>query len=206
LTADFSPVLVGLGVGIALAGAPGPVQAILLSEALRGGVSRGLLALAGSAGTFAVLLVATALGLSIATPDPAVLRILKLAGGAFLIWLAVDGFRSASADVSGATSATELNPTARGSMAIVLNVGTWLFIAAVASPLIATAAQRGGLSDALLVALAMLVGAASGDFAFVLLAGAGLRRMPPEVTRNIRRGLAVVLATLGVVLIAGAVL
>jgi threonine/homoserine/homoserine lactone efflux protein len=87
-------------------------------------------------------------------------------------------------------------------MAIMLNVGTWLFIAAVASPLIATAAQRGGLSDALLVALAMLVGAASGDFAFVLLAGAGLQ-MPLEVARNIRRGLAVVLATLGVVLITG---
>ena len=41
----LAPVLAGLGLGIALAGAPGPVQAILLTEALRGGVSRGLRAM-----------------------------------------------------------------------------------------------------------------------------------------------------------------
>ena len=206
MTADFSPGLVGLGVGIALAGAPGPVQAILLSEALRGGVPRGLLALAGSASMFGALLVATALGLAIATPDPIFLRVLKLAGGAFLIWLAVDAFRSASRHAAETNGGTRLHPTARGSLAVLLNAGTWLFLAAVASPLVGSAAHDGGAANALLVALAMLAGAAFGDFLFVIVAGAGLRRMPSEVTRKIRRALAVVLAALGVLLITGAII
>jgi threonine/homoserine/homoserine lactone efflux protein len=37
-----SPALTALGIGIALAAAPGPVQAVLLAESARGGVARGL--------------------------------------------------------------------------------------------------------------------------------------------------------------------
>ena len=53
---NLSPALAGLGLGIALAGAPGPVQAVLLTEALRGGATRGFRAMVGANLTLGVLL------------------------------------------------------------------------------------------------------------------------------------------------------
>jgi len=89
-----SPILTALATGLALAGAPGPVQAVLLTESVRGGVSRGLRALAGVHGTFGALMVGLAMGLSVATPSGLLLRVLKVGGGALLIWLAIDGLRA----------------------------------------------------------------------------------------------------------------
>src|SRR5205807_2138831 len=132
------------GIGVALAGAPGPVQAVLLSEAVRGGVARGLRALTGSTATFASPLMVLALGLSVARPSGAVLRILEMAGGALLLWLAVDGFRSRYDLESISGQPRGLHPTARGALAIVLNPGAWLFMGAVASPLLSTATRDEG--------------------------------------------------------------
>src|SRR4051794_1318106 len=94
---NWPAILAGLGLGIALAGAPGPVQGILLAESLRGGVGRGFRAMAGATLTFGTLLIALALGVSIAVPSDPLLRTLKLIGGVFIIFLGVDGFRSANA-------------------------------------------------------------------------------------------------------------
>ena len=71
-TGSGSPVLAALGIGVALAGAPGPVQAVLLTESVRGGVPRGLRALAGVHGTFGLLMLALAFGLSFARPSASV--------------------------------------------------------------------------------------------------------------------------------------
>ena len=60
----LGPVVGSLGIGLALAGAPGPVQAILLSESVRGGLGRGLRALLGAFATWATLLITVALGVS----------------------------------------------------------------------------------------------------------------------------------------------
>jgi threonine/homoserine/homoserine lactone efflux protein len=193
----LSPVLAGLGLGIALAGAPGPVQAVLLSESVRGGIGRGLRALAGVHLTFGFLLVCWALGLSLAAPSGLVLRILKVAGGALLLWLAVESLRSRHAADAASADGRALPPAARGALAIVLNPGAWLFLGAVASPLFATATQRGGTKTALLVAVALVAGAALGDCA-VVLGGVGVRRAGQRVERWVRRALAVVLAGLGV--------
>src|SRR5207247_8877205 len=91
--AGGSPALTALGIGVALAGAPGPVQAVLLAESARGGVPRGLRALAGVHGTFGLLMVCLALGLSVATPSGLVLRCLKVGGGELLVLLGIDGVR-----------------------------------------------------------------------------------------------------------------
>ena len=72
----LTSVLAGLGVGLALAGSPGPVQAILLVESVRGGASRGFKAQAGANLTFAVLLIALAFGLAAVAPGVFLLRIL----------------------------------------------------------------------------------------------------------------------------------
>jgi threonine/homoserine/homoserine lactone efflux protein len=83
-------------------------------------------------------------------------------------------------------------------LAIVLNPGGWLFLGAVASPLVAAATQRGGSGAALLVALALVVGAAIGDVAVVLLGGIGVRRAGGQLGRWVGRALAALLAALGV--------
>lgn len=200
-TESGSPVLAALGIGIALASAPGPVQAVLLTEAVRGGVTRGLRALAGSSFTFGSLLLVLALGLSVARPSGAVLRILKVAGGSLLLWLAVDGLRSRY-DVDRTSSERGgLHPTARGALAIVLNPGAWLFLAAVAPPLFLSATHESGRASAVLAALALTIGAAIGDFGVVLLGGLGLRRTGKRAILWTQRVLATLLAGLGVWLI-----
>jgi threonine/homoserine/homoserine lactone efflux protein len=192
-------VLAGLGLGIALAGAPGPVQAILLTEALRGGVQRGFRAMVGANLTLGVLLVALALGVSVAVPGDPWLRILKLIGGAFLVFLGFDGFRNAAQASTNTAhnSRRELPPTARGALAVILNPPAWLFLATAASSLMASATQAGGTRTALLAALALLLGVAAGDGTLVLAGGLGLRRARSDIGLQLRRVLAVILALLG---------
>jgi len=168
-----------------------------MAESVRGGIGRGFRALAGVHLTFGLLLVSWALGLSLAPPSGLTLRLLKVAGGALLLWLAVDGFRSRQPAVEATAQRRELPPAARGSLAILLNPGAWLFLGAVASPLFASATHRGGTQTALLVALALVAGAALGDGAVVVLGGVGVRRAGERTGRWVRRALAIVLAALG---------
>lgn len=203
---SFAPILAGLGLGIALAGAPGPVQAILLTEALRGGVRRGLRAMAGANLMLGALLLALALGVSIAVPGGPVLRILKILGGAFLIFLAVDGFRTASRPIANAPRRDELPPAARGALAVILNPPAWLFLATAASSLMVSATQAGGTLTAVLAALALLVGVMAGDGTLVLASGLGLRRARSDVGRILRQVLSLVLAVLGAALVLSGVL
>jgi threonine/homoserine/homoserine lactone efflux protein len=199
-------VVAGLSLGLALASAPGPVQAVLLTEAVRGGVPRGLRALGGAAVTFGLLLVSLAFGLSLATPTGSALRMLQAVGGAFLLWLAVDGLRSRpEADLPSA-GRRALPPAARGALAVLLNPAAWLFLGAVASPLFAAASQAGGTANALFVAVALAIGLGIGDVTVVLLGGLGLRRASEGVTRWVRRALAIVLAGLGVWLLVNGVI
>jgi threonine/homoserine/homoserine lactone efflux protein len=202
----LSPAAAGFGLGIALASAPGPVQAVLMAEAIRGGIARGFRAMAGASLTFASLLVSLALGQSVAAPSGVVLRVLKVAGGALLLWLAVEGFRSVGKVDPALADRRALPPAVRGILAIVLNPGAWLFLAAVASPLFADATKVGGTRGALFAAAALVFGLAMGDGAVVLIGGLGVRRAGEGVGRWVRRGLAVVLAGLGVWLVIGGVI
>ena len=198
LIAAASPALTAVGIGIALAGAPGPVQAVLLTESTRGGVPRGLRALLGVHGTFGLLMVSLALGLSVATPTGLVLRSLKVAGGALLVWLAIDSLRSSEQPRLGTNGGQRLPPEVRGSLSILLNPGGWLFLGAVASPLLATATRRDGSMGAVLAAVALVAGAAAGDVVVVLLGGLGLRKAEARMAKIIRLALSLILAALGV--------
>jgi threonine/homoserine/homoserine lactone efflux protein len=200
--AAFSPVLAGLGVGVALASTPGPVQAVLLTESVHGGITRGLRALAGAGLTFGLLLICGALGLSAAAPRGTVLAVLQVIGGGFLVWLSADGFRGrrypGDSEVARQFS---LPPFVRGSVAVLLNPGAWLFLAAVAAPLFASAHQHGGTGSALIVAVVMMAGLAAGDGTTVLLGGVGVRRASGRSRQWIMRALATLLAGFGVWLI-----
>ena len=193
--------LAGLGLGVALAGAPGPVQAILLAESIRGGTGRGFRAQAGANLTFGVVLVALALGLTVAAPNGPVLRVLKVAGGVLLIWLAVDGFRSRLKTIQASREHQRLPPALRGLLAVVLNPGTYLFLATAASSLLTAASKQGGVAAALFAALALLLGVAIGDGTVVLLGGVGVRRAGDRVIVWVRSGLAALLAALGLWLV-----
>lgn len=192
-----SPIAVALGVGIALAAAPGPVQAVLFAESVRGGFARGLRALAGVHVAFGVLLLALALGLSVAPPHGLALRILKVAGGLLLLWLAIDGIRSMGPSDRRTDGRRRLPPTLRGALAIILNPGGWLFLGAVASPLLASAAQRGGTGIAVVAAAALAVGAALGDLGVVVMGSLGVHRAQERLGRYVRLILAAVLAGIG---------
>jgi threonine efflux protein len=199
----LTPILTGLGLGIALAGAPGPVQAILLAEALRGGPRRGFRAMAGATITLGTLLLALALGVSIAVPDELLLKILKVVGGAFIIYLGIDGYRSADRTLQE-SDRREMPAAARAALAVILNPPAWLFLATAASSLMVSATQAGGTQTAVLAALALLLGVSAGDGTLILAGGLGLRRARSEVGRAIRRGLAIVLAILGLSLLLSA--
>jgi threonine/homoserine/homoserine lactone efflux protein len=196
-----SSALAGLGMGIALAGAPGPVQAILLGESLRGGPARGLRAMAGANLTFGVLLISLALGLSFAAPGELALRVLKVVGGLFLVWLGIDGVRGANGSAHTDAPRAGLPPTLRGALAVLLNPGAWLFLATAASSLVAAATQVGGRAAALSAALALLLGVGAGDLTVVLAGGLGLRRAGSGIGRLVRRTLAIILAGLGLLLV-----
>jgi len=208
MSIDISPAVTGLGLGIALAGAPGPVQAILLAEALRGGTGRGLRALLGANLTFGVLLLVLAFGYSFAVPNQAVLRVLQIVGGLLLVVIGIDGFRARDDPTATPDTATRagLPPAARGALAVVLNPGAWLFLATAASSLVAAATQVGGRPAAVTAALALLAGVAAGDTSVVLAGGLGLRRAGLGVARWLRRALALALVGLGAWLLLSALL
>jgi threonine/homoserine/homoserine lactone efflux protein len=193
--------LAGLGLGLALASAPGPVQAVLMAEAVRGGIARGFRAMAGANLTFGLLLVALALGLSVAPPSGPALRILKVAGGALLVWLAFDGFRSRHEVPSTTAERRSLPPAVRGALAVLLNPGAWIFLGTAASSLLSGATDLGGSASAVLVAVALIVGLAIGDGAVVLLGGVGVRRAGSRVRSWVWGILAGLLAGLGVWLV-----
>ena len=193
----IAPVLAGLGVGVALAGAPGPVQAVLLAEAIRGGVARGFRAMAGANLTTGLLLMALALGLTVAPPSGLVLRILQVCGGALLLLIAVDATRAGHRIGPTGAERQGLPPVVRGALAVLLNPGAWLFFGAVASPLLGGATRTGGVGAAILTALALTAGLAVGDGAVVVLGGVGVRRAGERVERWVRRVLAALLGFVG---------
>ena len=134
-----------------------------------------------------------------AAPSGSAFRVLRVAGGALLIWLAVEGFRSAGQAVQGRvpTERRALPPAARGALAVLVNPGAWLFLGAVASPLLGSASRLGGRATGVFAALALMAGAAVGDVGVVLLGGMGIRRAGERVQMWVRRVLACVLAVLG---------
>jgi threonine/homoserine/homoserine lactone efflux protein len=196
---SLAHVAAGFGVGVALAGAPGPVQAILLSEAIRGGMGRGFQTMIGANLTFGVLLLFLALGLSVAPPSGLALRLLKVTGGAFLLWLAIDGLRSSDqpAQHGEVGRGRTVPPIVRGALAVLLNPGAWLFLGAVASPLLGAATRDGGTAVALAVVVALVVGVMLGDGAVVALGGLGIRKGGVRVEKWVRRALALLLTGLG---------
>ena len=197
---DLGHPAAAFGLGIALGTSPGPVQLLLFSESSRGGVGRGLRAMAGANGTFGAMLLLLALGLSSLEPGPGFLRVVRVIGGSFLVFLAVDALReNRTAEVHDAERAGR-HPTVRGVIAVLVNPGAYVFLATTATALLADATDDGGRALALLTALALLAGVSLMDSTMVVL-GAGAHRVSDRSLRILGDALALGLGALGVWLV-----
>lgn len=201
---SISILLSAFALGLALAGSPGPVQAVLLAESTRGGRRRGFAAMLGASLMFALLLVGLAAGLAVGVPSGTPARPIRLAGGLFLIVLAVDTGLSARRPPAGEVRARGLRPTPRGVLAVVLNPGAWVFVGTTAAALIAEATHRGGRPFAFVTAAAMLAGVMLIDGTLVLLASQGRVRLGSRGTARLAMVLAAGLGVFGLVFVVSA--
>lgn len=197
---DASTALAAFGLGVALGASPGPVQLLLFSEASRGGVRRGLLAMAGANGTFGLMMLLLAAGLSSLDPGETFLRVVQVIGGTFLVFLAVDAFRENRRPEVTETDRPGMHPTLRGVVAVLLNPGVYVFLATTGAAVVASAVERGGRTSAFAAVIALLAGVSVMDLAMVLL-GTGAHRVSDRFLRILGDVLAVALASLGVLLI-----
>lgn len=194
---DLGIPISAFGLGIALGTSPGPVQLLLFSEASRGGIGRGLRAMAGANSTFGAMLLLLAAGLSSLEPGPGFLRVVKVVGGAFLVFLAVDALRENRRPRVTEGPSPGLHPATRGMVAVLLNPGVYVFLATTGTAVIASAADEGGRVLALATALSLLAGVSLMDSGMVLL-GAGAHRVSERVLRILGDALAIALGALGV--------
>ena len=197
---DLAHPATAFGLGFALGASPGPVQLLLFSEAARGGVARGLRAMAGANATFGVMLALLAAGLSSIEPSDTFLSAVRVIGGAFLVFLAVDAIRENRRPRKLDGPRRELHPALRGVVAVLLNPGVYVFLATTGTAVAANAAHDGGTALAFVTVVALLAGVSLMDSSMVLL-GTGAYRVSQRALRILGDVLAVALGALGVWLI-----
>ncbi len=157
--------------------------------------------MAGANGTFGLYLLLLAAGLSAITPGAGFLRVVKVGGGAFLVFLAYDAYRESRRADRGEGPRAGTPPLARGVLAVVFNPAVYIFLATTGAALVADAVHAGGRGLALVTVAAMLAGVAAVDGAMVLLAGSGAQRMSQRALHLLGDALAIGLGALGVWLV-----
>lgn len=175
--------LQGAIIGFSAAASPGPFQAFLLAQALRNGTLRSLplalVPLASDGPIIALMLV------WLTRAPPPLLRALQLAGGAFLLWVALGLLRSLPrAKGLGPTSPGNERPwraVVRGVAMNALSPGPWIFWGLVSGPALVrawNAAPARGL--AFLLGFYLLL---CGGNATLLLAFGTAHRLGPAASR-----------------------
>ena len=197
---DLSIPLAAFGLGVALGASPGPVQLLLFSDASRGGAGRGLRAMGGANATFGAMMLLLAAGLSSLEPGETFLRVVKVIGGAFLVFLAFDATRESRRPHEVEETRKGLHPAVRGIVAVVLNPGVYVFLATTGTAVVASAVDQGGRGLAIVTVVALLLGVSLMDSAMVLL-GAGAHRVSDRFLRILGDVLAVAMGALGVWLV-----
>jgi len=197
---DLSIPLAAFGLGVALGASPGPVQLLLFSEASRGGAGRGLRAMGGANATFGAMMLLLAAGLSSLEPGETFLRVVKVIGGAFLVFLAFDATRESRRPHEVEETRKGLHPAVRGIVAVVLNPGVYVFLATTGTAVVASAVDQGGRGLAIVTVVALLLGVSLMDSTMVLL-GAGAHRVSDRFLRILSDVLAVAMGALGVWLV-----
>jgi threonine/homoserine/homoserine lactone efflux protein len=187
--------------GFALGAAPGPVQVLILSETAKRGFTGGLRVMIGANGTLLCVVLLLALGLSSHAPGPGLLRVMRLAGGGFLFYVALSELRSLrrpSVEETSAGQNRSLGPTAKGVGAVLVNPAAWIFFATTASAVMADATTSAGRGAAVLAACAMAVGVSASDILVTSLGSGGRALLGETALTGIRAGLSILLAALGI--------
>ncbi|HVH54023.1 MAG TPA: LysE family transporter [Actinomycetota bacterium] len=200
MASDLTHPAAAFGLGIALGASPGPVQILVFSEAARGGATRGLRAMAGANATFCFMLVLLAAGLSSIEPGQTFISVVRVIGGGFLVFLAIDALRESRRRRRVKPAPGGLHPAVRGIVAVLLNPGAYVFLATTGTAVVADAAQDGGRGLAFLTVAALLAGVSLMDSSMVLL-GTGAHRVRERALRILSDVLALALGALGLWLI-----
>lgn len=188
---------------------PGVDSFLLLRTSLHQGVRRGLLALAGIHTGTAIQVGAVICGLgALITSTPSVISVLKWAGAAYLVYLAVTIMRGLwlarkqSVEPDGkAEQADAANPYVRGFLSNITNPKMLLFSLAFLPQFVGSAADP--TLQLVVLAGAFLVLAAIWEVAIVLAASRIADRLRrPEVTRALDAVCAVAFLTISAGLVA----
>jgi threonine/homoserine/homoserine lactone efflux protein len=146
LSALVTGILLGLSAGLA----PGPLLALLLTQTLQHGPREGCkIALAPLITDLPIILL-TLLLASAAPQFEAALGLLSLAGGAFVLWLAVASWRAPRFDATAPIASAQ--SWRKGILVNLLNPHPWLFWFTVGAATLAKALANSWLAAALFVA------------------------------------------------------
>jgi threonine/homoserine/homoserine lactone efflux protein len=156
--------------------------------------------MAGATATIGLMMLLLAAGLSSLEPGETFLRIVKVIGGAFLVFLAVDAIREGRRRQVVEDPRRGLHPSVRGIVAVLLNPGVYVFLGTTGTAVVASAVDEGGRGLAVVTVVAMLLGVSLMDSAMVVL-GAGAHRVSERFLRILGDVLAVAMGALGVWLI-----
>ncbi len=181
----FEPALLVafIAAGLLLNLTPGADFVFVSASGVRGGPRMGMAAALGVNLGIVVHVTMAAAGLSaILLARPALYDVIRYAGAAYLLWLAVQAWRHAEYAPEGRAAQSLWRAVRRGFVTNVLNPKTALFIFAfipqftdpAIGPLWAQIVVLGAIFTVFGFAFSLCLGAAAGGFAHVLRARAGL--------------------------------
>jgi threonine/homoserine/homoserine lactone efflux protein len=131
----ISGITFGLGAGLS----PGPLLALLVAQTVRYGQREGLKVAVAPVLTDAPIVAVTLLILSRFSEVTAVLAVISIAGGLYLIWLGVESLRFQPIEVASGVAAP--HSIRKAFMVNTLNPHVYIFWATVGAPIILRAAE-----------------------------------------------------------------
>lgn len=155
----------------ALAFVPGPTVTVIIANSLRHGTSAGLMNVLGTQAGFLIWLAIAALGLGAAIEVMGVwFDVLRYAGAAYLVWLAIKLFRS-NGDLAVAVDRARPNGSffLQGLIVIISNPKMLVLFGAMIPPFITPDGDP--MRQILLLGGTFMAIALAGDTAYALLAG-----------------------------------
>ncbi len=191
------PFAQGAAYGFSAAASPGPFQAYVLAQALRVGAARALpLALAPLASDGPIIALVL---LALSGAPEGLLRVLQIAGGAFLLWVAwgtASSLRAASAAATAPVAdASAARAFWKGVLVNALGPGPWVFWSLVTGPiLVRTWRESAALGVSFLAGFYLLL---CGGVAALVVVFSTARRLGPAVVRTLTAASAVALLALG---------
>ncbi|MCA3573991.1 MAG: LysE family translocator [Aestuariivirga sp.] len=155
----------------ALAFVPGPTVTVIIANSLRHGAKAGLMNVAGTQAGFVIWLAIAALGLGAAIQVMGIwFDVLRYAGAAYLVWLAIKLFRS-KGDLAIAVDRARPNGSffLQGFIVIMSNPKMLVLFGAMIPPFMTPGDNP--MQQILLLGLTFMAIAAIGDTAYALMAG-----------------------------------